>query len=233
MGNVISPHFFGLHMAPTVLLSPSLLSADFGNLLAQIGEVEEAGADWLHVDIMDGHFVPNLTIGPPVLESLRGKVRLPLDVHLMVERPADYIQPFARASAAYLTVHVEADPHLHRTLQAIREAGMKAGVALNPSTPLGSVEHVLDDIDLLLIMTVNPGFGGQKFIGSMVEKIKKAAAMIGRRELYLEVDGGIGPQTAPQCVSSGARVLVAGNAVFRGKGTIAGNLKAIRDSYTK
>jgi ribulose-phosphate 3-epimerase len=217
-------------MAPTVLLSPSLLSADFGNLLTQIREVEEAGADWLHVDIMDGHFVPNLTIGPPVLESLKGKLRLPLDVHLMVERPADCIQPFARANAAYLTVHVEADAHLHRTLQAIREAGMKAGVALNPSTPLGSVEHVLDDIDLLLIMTVNPGFGGQRFIESMVEKIKKAAAMIGRRELYLEVDGGIGPQTAPRCVASGARVLVAGNAVFRGNGTIAENINAIRGS---
>ncbi len=212
-----------------VLLSPSILSADFGSLLSQVREAEAAGADWLHVDIMDGHFVPNLSIGPPVLESLKGKVRLPLDVHLMIERPADYIRTFASAGAAYLTVHPEADPHLHRTVQAIREAGMKPGVALNPSTPLGAVECVLDDIDLLLIMTVNPGFGGQKFIRSMVPKIRQAAALIGDRDIVLEVDGGIGPETAPLAVEAGARALVAGNAVFRGKGTIADNMKAIRD----
>jgi len=216
-------------MAPQVLISPSILSADFGNLLAQIREAEEAGADWLHVDIMDGRFVPNLTIGPPVLESLKGKVKVPLDVHLMVERPSDYIGDFARAGAAYLTVHAEADPHLHRTLQAIREKGIKAGVALNPSTPLGSVEHVLEDIDLLLVMTVNPGFGGQKFIRSMLDKIRKAAGIIGDRNILLEVDGGVGPDTALSCVEAGARVLVAGNAVFKGKGTIAVNLRAIRE----
>ena len=216
-------------MAPQVLISPSILSADFGNLLAQIREAEEAGADWLHVDIMDGRFVPNLTIGPPVLESLKGKVKVPLDVHLMVERPSDYIGDFARAGAAYLTVHAEADPHLHRTLQAIREKGIKAGVALNPSTPLGSVEHVLEDIDLLLVMTVNPGFGGQKFIRSMLDKIRKATGIIGDRNILLEVDGGVGPDTALSCVEAGARVLVAGNAVFKGKGTIAENLRAIRE----
>jgi len=220
-------------MAQRVLISPSILSADFGNLLGQIREAEEAGADWLHVDIMDGHFVPNLTIGPPVLESLKGRVKVPLDVHLMVERPSDYISDFARTGAAYITVHAEADPHLHRTLQAIREKGVKAGVALNPSTPLGSVEHVMDDIDLLLVMTVNPGFGGQKFIRSMVEKIKKAAGLIGGRSVLLEVDGGVGPDTAPLCVEAGARVLVAGNAVFRGKGTIAENMKALRDRLPK
>ncbi len=212
-----------------VLLSPSILSADFGNLLSQIREAEAAGADWLHVDIMDGHFVPNLTIGPPVLESLKGKALLPLDVHLMTERPADYIKPFATAGAAFYTVHPEADPHLHRTVQAIRESGMKPGVALNPSTPLSAIECVLEDIDLVLIMTVNPGFGGQKFIKSMVPKIRQAAAMIGERDIFLEVDGGIGPETAPLAVEAGARALVAGNAVFRGKGTVAENIKAIRD----
>jgi len=212
-----------------VLIAPSILSADFGNLLGQIGEAEEGGADWLHVDIMDGHFVPNLTIGPPVLESLRGKVRLPLDVHLMVERPSDLIADFARVGAAYLTVHAEADPHLHRTLQAIREKGMKAGVAFNPSTPLAGLEMVLDDVDLVLVMTVNPGFGGQKFIHSMLGKIKKASEMVKGRDIILEVDGGIGPQNAQSVVDAGARALVAGNAVFRGAGTVAQNIKAIRD----
>jgi len=216
-------------MTPPVLLAPSILSADFGNLLGQIREAEEGGADWLHVDIMDGHFVPNLTLGPPVLDCLKGKVRMPMDVHLMVERPSDYIQDFARAGASYLTVHVEADPHLHRTLQAIHEGGMKAGVAINPSTHLSSVELVLDDIDLLLVMTVNPGFGGQRFIKSMLEKIKKASGMIGGRNILLEVDGGVGPETARACAEAGARVLVAGNAVFRGAGTIAENIRAIRE----
>jgi len=216
-------------MTPPVLLAPSILSADFGNLLGQIREAREGGADWLHVDIMDGHFVPNLTIGPPVLESLKGKVGLPMDVHMMVERPSDYIPDFARAGASYLTVHVEADMHLHRTLQAIREKGMKAGVALNPSTPLSSVEMVLDDIDLLLVMTVNPGFGGQKFIRSMLGKIKKASEMVQGRKIILEVDGGVGPETARLCVEAGAVALVAGNAVFRGPGTIAQNIQAIRE----
>jgi len=216
-------------MAGRVLIAPSILSADFGNLLGQIREAEEGGADWLHVDIMDGHFVPNLTIGPPVLESLKGRFRLPMDVHLMVERPSAYVADFARAGAAYLTVHAEADPHLHRTLQAIREKGMKAGVALNPSTPLGSIEMVLDDVDLVLVMTVNPGFGGQKFIRSMVGKIKNASEMVKGRDIILEVDGGVGPETAPAVVDAGARALVAGNAIFRGAGTVAQNIKAIRD----
>jgi ribulose-phosphate 3-epimerase len=216
-------------MTPPVLLAPSILSADFGNLLGQIREAQEGGADWLHVDIMDGHFVPNLTIGPAVLESLKGKVGLPMDVHMMVERPSDYIPDFARAGASYLTVHVEADMHLHRTLQAIREKGMKAGVALNPSTPLSSVEMVLEDIDLLLVMTVNPGFGGQKFIRSMLGKIKKASEMVRGHNIILEVDGGVGPETARPCVEAGAVALVAGNAVFRGPGTIAQNIQAIRE----
>jgi ribulose-phosphate 3-epimerase len=216
-------------MAGHVLIAPSILSADFGNLLGQIREAQDGGADWLHVDIMDGHFVPNLTLGPPVLESLKGKVSLPMDVHLMVERPSDYIADFARAGATFLTVHAEVDPHLHRTLQAIREKGMKAGVALNPSTPISAVEMVLDDVDLLLVMTVNPGFGGQKFIPSMLGKIKLASEMVKGRNIILEVDGGVGPETAPACVEAGARALVAGNAVFRGAGTIAQNIRAIRD----
>ena len=216
-------------MAGHVLIAPSILSADFGNLLGQIREAQDGGADWLHVDIMDGHFVPNLTLGPPVLQSLKGKVRLPMDVHLMVERPSDYIADFALAGATFLTVHAEVDPHLHRTLQAIREKGMKAGVALNPSTPISAVEMVLDDVDLLLVMTVNPGFGGQKFIPSMLGKIKMASEMVNGRNIILEVDGGVGPETAPACVEAGARALVAGNAVFRGAGTIAQNIRAIRD----
>lgn len=213
-----------------VLLAPSILSADFGCLLPQIKEATEAGADWLHVDVMDGHFVPNLTIGPPVVECLRGRVGVPLDVHLMVERPADYIEAFSRAGAANLTVHAEADPHLHRTLQHIRERGMKAGVALNPSTPLSAAECVLDDIQLLLIMTVNPGFGGQRFISSMLGKIRAAARMVEGRGVVLEVDGGIGPESAPLAVAAGARALVAGKAVFGGEGTIAENIAAIRRS---
>jgi ribulose-phosphate 3-epimerase len=220
-------------MTPPVLLAPSILSADFGNLLGQIREAREGGADWLHVDIMDGHFVPNLTIGPPVLESLKGKVGMPMDVHLMVERPSYYIQDFARAGASYMTVHVEADPHLHRTLQAIRENGMKAGVAINPSTHLSSVELVLDDIDLMLVMTVNPGFGGQRFIKSMLEKIKNASGMIDGRNILLEVDGGVGPENARACADAGAHVLVAGNAVFRGAGTVAENIRAIRERLTR
>jgi ribulose-phosphate 3-epimerase len=216
-----------------VLISPSILSADFGRLMAHIQEAEAAGADWLHIDIIDGHFVPNLTIGAPVLESLKGKVKIPLDVHLMVEEPASYIEAFAKVGAAYYTVHVEADPHLHRTLQAIREKGMKPGVALNPSTPISSVECVIDDIDLLLVMTVNPGFGGQKFIKSMVEKIRRASELIGDRNIMLEVDGGVGPDTAPQVVKAGANVLVAGNAVFRGKGTVAENMRALRQQLSR
>jgi len=216
-----------------VLISPSILSADFGRLQAHIQEVEAAGADWLHIDIMDGHFVPNLTIGPPVLESLKGKVKVPLDVHLMVEEPARYIEAFANVGTTYFSVHVEADPHLHRTLQAIRERGMKPGVALNPSTPISSVECVIDDIDLLLVMTVNPGFGGQKFIKTMVEKIRKASELIGDRNIMLEVDGGVGPDTASQVVKAGANVLVAGNAVFRGKGTVAENMNALRQQLSR
>ncbi|MEM4729276.1 MAG: ribulose-phosphate 3-epimerase [Thermoplasmata archaeon] len=215
-----------------VLISPSILSADFSCLLPQIEEAVGAGADWLHIDVMDGHFVPNLTIGPPVVECLKGKVAVPLDVHLMVENPAHYIEPFARAGAVYLTVHAEADPHLHRTLQHIRERGMRPGVALNPSTPLSVVEFVLDDIQLLLIMTVNPGFGGQRFIPGMLEKIRAAARMLAGREIVLEVDGGIGPDNAPSVVRAGASALVAGNAIFKGRGTISENLRAIRESIT-
>ena len=218
-------------MAQRVLISPSILSADFGNLLGQIREAEEAGADWLHVDIMDGHFVPNLTIGPPVLESLKGRVKVPLDVHLMVERPSDYISDFARTGAAYITVHAEADPHLHRTLQAIREKGVKAGVALNPSTPLGSVEHVMDDIDLLLVMTVNPGFGGQKFIESQVDKTRRLKAMCNARGVnpWIEIDGGVTPANAYKLIDAGANALVAGSAVYGAK-SYAEAIKGIKNS---
>jgi len=200
----------------TVRIAPSILSADFARLADEVARVEAGGADWLHVDVMDGHFVPNLTVGPLIVEALRKVTKLPLDVHLMITNADAYIREFADAGATYLTVHVEACPHLHRTVQAIKERGVKAGVTLNPATPIGSVEAILPDADLLLIMSVNPGFGGQSFIPSSLQKIVQARAMIEhtRSRALLEVDGGVKVENAAQIVAAGADVLVAGSAVF-------------------
>jgi len=198
------------------LIAPSILSADFGRLGEEIAAVEAAGADWIHVDVMDGHFVPNLTVGPPVVSSLRKTTRLPLDVHLMIEYPERFIEAFAQAGADWITVHVEASVHLHRTVAMIRERGLKAGVSLNPATPLVQVKPILPDIDLLLVMSVNPGFGGQRFIEGMLPKIAQAKRMIAEiaPEVLLEVDGGVNLKNIRSIADAGADVLVAGAAVF-------------------
>ena len=203
----------------TVRIAPSILSADFARLADEVARVEAGGADLLHVDVMDGHFVPNLTVGPPIVEALRKVTKLPLDVHLMITNADAYIQEFADAGADYLTVHVEACPHLHRTIQAIKERGVKAGVTLNPATPLSSVEAILPDADLLLIMSVNPGFGGQSFIPASLRKISQARAMIERTHsrALLEVDGGVKVENAAQIVAAGADILVSGSAIFSSK----------------
>jgi ribulose-phosphate 3-epimerase len=203
----------------TVRIAPSILSADFARLADEVARVEAGGADLLHVDVMDGHFVPNLTVGPPIVAALRKVTKLPLDVHLMITNADAYIKEFADAGADYLTVHVEACPHLHRTVQAIKERGVKAGVTLNPATPIGSVEAILPDADLLLIMSVNPGFGGQSFIASSLQKISQARAMIGRvgSRALLEVDGGVKVDNAARIVAAGADILVSGSAIFSSK----------------
>lgn len=201
----------------TVHIAPSILSADFAHLADEIAAVEAAGADLLHVDVMDGHFVPNLTIGPPIVESLRKVTALPLDVHLMVTNPDAAIPDFAQAGANYLTVHTETCPHLHRTIQSIKEHGVKAGVTLNPSTSLSTLEEVVADVDLVLIMSVNPGFGGQTFIPTCLDKLRRARQLIDRTgsRALLEVDGGIKVENAGDVLQAGANVLVAGSAIFR------------------
>lgn len=197
-------------------IAPSILSADFAKLGAEILDVEKGGADLIHVDVMDGHFVPNITIGPLIVEAIRPVTNLPLDVHLMIENPDQYIEAFARAKADIITVHVEACPHLHRTIQLIKSFGVKAGVVLNPSTSVSTIEHILQDIDMVLLMTVNPGFGGQKFIHSVLPKIKQVRQMIDEKglDIDIQVDGGVNEETAKLCVDAGANVLVAGSAVF-------------------
>jgi len=202
-----------------IIVAPSILSADFARLADDIAAVEKAGADWLHVDVMDGRFVPNLTIGPPVVKAIRKVTKLPLDVHLMIVEPEKYVEAFAEAGADTITVHVEACTHLHRTLAHIRSLGKRAGVTMNPSTSEETIRYVLDVADLVLVMSVNPGFGGQSFIRSQLGKIAKIRAMIDERKhpIDLEVDGGITQETAPEAIAAGARVLVAGNAVFNTK----------------
>ncbi len=197
-----------------IKIAPSILSADFAALAEEIARVEEAGADLLHVDVMDGHFVPNLTIGPPVVGAIRKRTRLPLDVHLMIEAPERYLQAFAAAGADLLTVHVEACPHLHRVLAQIKEVGARAGAALNPSTPLGTVEYVLDDLDLVLVMSVNPGFGGQAFIPTAYRKVRALKTLLGGRSIEISVDGGVTAEHAGRLASAGASILVAGSAIF-------------------
>lgn len=199
-----------------VKIAPSLLSSDFGRLAEDIARVEEAGADWLHVDVMDGHFVPNITIGPPVVAAIRKAAKIPLDVHLMVKNPAAMVPSFAAAGADYLTVHVEAEHHLHRLVNQIRDLGARPGIVLNPSTPLSALEEILPDVDMVLLMSVNPGFGGQSFIPASVDKIRRLRDMLTARKLqtFIEVDGGINVDTAPLVRQAGANVLVAGTAVF-------------------
>jgi ribulose-phosphate 3-epimerase len=199
-----------------VKIAPSILAADFSQLGSEVIEVEKGGADYIHVDVMDGHFVPNITIGPLIVEAIRPVTKLPLDVHLMIENPDQYIEAFAKAGANYITVHVEACRHLHRTIQHIKSFGVKAGVVLNPATPVDSIQHIIGDIDMVLLMSVNPGFGGQKFIPEVLPKIKAVKEMVIQKglDIEIEIDGGVNPETAKQCIEAGATVLVAGSAIY-------------------
>jgi ribulose-phosphate 3-epimerase len=213
-----------------VKLSPSILSADFGRLAEQVREAEAAGADYLHVDVMDGQFVPNITLGPAVVAAIRRATTLPLDLHLMIEEPSRFLTQFVRAGASIMTVHAEAVSHLHATVAAIQDAGVRAGVAINPATPLAAVEEIVDRLDLLLVMTVNPGFGGQKLIPETLDKLARARALLDARGAHaeLEADGGIKAENVSEVVRRGARVVVAGSAIFEGGGGIHANTAALR-----
>jgi ribulose-phosphate 3-epimerase len=217
--------------SPKIQIIPSILSADFARLGEQVREAEEAGADRIQVDVMDGHFVPNITVGPVVLKAIRPHTSLPIEAHLMIERPELYVPEFAKAGADYIIAHVETSPHLHRTVQQIRSEGAKAGVALNPSTPLAAIEEILEYVDMVIVMTVNPGFGGQEFIESMLDKIRRLRRIIDERGLScaIEVDGGIHEETAPKVVESGATLLVAGSAVYGAPGGVAAAVARLRE----